>query len=162
MWTAVALTTVMSLAPAQLELKNVRSTHGIMGETRKDDKVLPGDLLVVAFDVEGLKVKETGQIQYSMGMELTKKNKAKPEFKRDPIDLEGENSLGGTSFPAFAMTAIGTDTAPGDYTLKVTIKDRLGKTEKVLEKTFEVVKPKLGFVQTYLTSGNGDPVPPVA
>jgi hypothetical protein len=162
MWTAVALTTVMSLAPAQLELKNVRTTYGIMGETRKDDKLLPGDVLVVAFDIEGLKVKDNGQVLYSMGMELTKKGKPKPEFKRDPQDLEAENSLGGTTLPAFALSVIGTDTVPGDYTLKVTVKDRLGKTEKVLEKQFEVLKPKLGFVQVRLTSGNGDPVPPVA
>ena len=163
MWTAVALTTVMTLAPAQgIELKNVRSTYGIMGETRKSDKLLPGDVLVVAFDIEGLKVKDNGQVLYSMGMELTMKGKAKPEFKRDPTDLEAENSLGGTTLPAFALSVIGTDSAPGEYTLKVTVKDRQGKTEKVLEHPFEVLKPKLGFVQVRLTAGNGDPVPPVA
>ena len=99
MWTAVALTTVMTLAPAQgIELKNVRSTYGIMGETRKDDKLLPGDIFVVHFDIEGLKVKDNGTVLYSMGMELTKKGKAKPEFKRDPQDLEAELSLGGLNF----------------------------------------------------------------
>lgn len=163
MWTAVALTTVMTLAPAQgIELKNVRSTYGIMGETRKDDKLLPGDVLVMHFDIEGLKVKDNGLVQYSMGMELTKKGKAKPEFKRDPLDLEGELSLGGTTLPSYAMTAIGTDSDPGQYTFKITMKDRLSKTEKVLEKTFEVLKPKLGFVQVRLTAPNGDPMPPVA
>ena len=163
MWTAVALTTVMTLAPAQgIELKNVRTTYGIMGETRKDDKLLPGDVLVVHFDIEGLNVKNNGQVLYSMGMELTKKGKAKPEFKRDPQDLEAELSLGGTTLPAFALSAIGTDSEPGQYTFKITMKDRLGKAEKVLEKTFEVLPPKLGFVQVRLTAPNGDPVPPVA
>jgi hypothetical protein len=164
MWTAVALTTIMTLAPAQtsLDLKNVRTTHGIMGETRKTDKLLPGDVLVVAFDIEGLKVKEDGRVFYSMGMELTKKGKAKAEFKRDPQDLEAENSLGGTTLPAFALSVIGTDSTPGEYNLKVTVKDRLAKTEKVLNKTFEVLPLKLGFVQTRLTNSAGDPVPPVA
>jgi len=163
MWTAVALTTVLTLPPAQgLELKNIRTTHGIMGETRKDDKFLPGDVVVVAFDIEGLKVKDDGLVQYAMGMELTKKGKAKPEFKSDPKDLEGENSLGGSTLPAFALSVIGTDSAPGEYSLKVTIKDRLGKTEKVLNKSFEVLPVKLGFVQVRLTSSQGDPVPSIA
>ena len=163
MWTALTLTTVMTLAPAQgIELKNVRTTYGIMGETRKDNKFLPGDFLVVAFDIEGLKVKDTGLVQYSMGMELTKKGKAKPEFKQDPKDLEAENSLGGTILPAFANYLLPNDFAVGEYTLKVTVKDRLGKTEKVLSKTFEVVPLKFGFVQVGLTTPQGFPVPPVA
>ena len=163
MWTALTLTTVMTLAPAQgIELKNVRTTYGIMGETRKDDKLLPGDVLVVAFDIEGLKVKENGLVQYSMGMELTKKGKAKPEFKQDPQDLEAENSLGGTSLPAFANYLLPTDFATGEYTLKVTVKDRLGKTDKVFSKTFEVLPMKLGFVQVGLTTPQGFPAPPVA
>src|SRR3954447_4849741 len=104
MWAALALTTVMSVAPAQIELKNVRSTYGVLGQERKDDKILPGDLLVVAFDIEGLKVKDDGRVLYAMGMELTKKGKEKPEFKRDPQDLEAINSLGGSTLPAFALT----------------------------------------------------------
>jgi len=164
MWTAVALTTIMTLAPAQtsLDLTNVRTTQGIMGEARKVDKLLPGDVLVVAFDIKGLRVKEDGRVFYSMGMELTKKGKDKPEFKRDPQDLEAENSLGGTTLPAFALSVIGTDSTPGEYNLKVTVKDRLNKTEKVLNHKFEVLPIKLGFVQTRLTTGGGDPVPPVA
>ncbi len=163
MWTAVALTTVMTLAPAQgIELKNARSTYGIMGETRKDDKLLPGDIFVVHFDIEGLKVKDNGTVLYSMGMELTKKGKKKPEFKRDSQDLEGELSLGGTTLPSYAMTTIGTDSDPGEYTFKITIKDRLGKTEKVLEKTFEVLQPKLGFIQVHLSAPSRDAVPPIA
>ena len=94
MWTAVALTTVMTLAPAQgLELKNVRTTYGILGETRKDDKILPGDVIILAFDIEGLKAQANGKVEYSMGMEFSKLKAAKPVFKRDPTELEGYNSL---------------------------------------------------------------------
>lgn len=160
MWTALALTAV--LAPAQdLELKNVRTTYGILGQERKDDKFLPGDVLVVAFDIDGLKVQENGKILYAMGMELTKKGGAKPEFKKDPQDLEAFNSLGGTSLPAFALTSLGTDTKEGTYTLKVTIKDRQAKTEKTLTKEFEVVKPDFGFVRVHF-SGGAEPAPAVA
>jgi hypothetical protein len=159
MWTAVALTTVMSLAPAQgLELKNVRTTYGIMGEPRKDDKILPGDVIILAFDIEGLKAKDSGLVQYSMGMEFGKKGAAKPIYKREPSELEADNNLGG-SLPAFAIYPVASDLAPGDYTFKVTVKDLAGKGEKTLEKTYEVVKPKLGFIRVRVTSATEPPVP---
>jgi len=171
MWAALALTTVLNLAPAQaqqpLELKNVRTTHGILGQERKEDKLLPGDILVVAFDIEGLSVKENGSVLYAMGMELTSLDKAdkdkKPKkmFTRDPQDLEAVNTLGGSTLPAFALSVIGTDTEPGRYNLKVIVRDRQTKAEKVLNKTFEVLPKALGFVQVRFTSSSLEPAPPL-
>ena len=163
MLAALALTSVLTVSPAQIDLKNVRTTYGVLGQDRKEDKILPGDILVVAFDIEGLKVKEDGRVLYAMGMELTKKGKDKPEFKRDPQDLEAVNSLGGTKLPAFAFFVTSPDTAPGEYTAKVVVKDRQSKeSEKVLERSFEVLPAKLGFVRTRFTSSTGEPVSPLA
>ncbi len=165
MWAALALTTVLT-APAQtgeLKLTNKRSTIGILGPKREDNKVLPGDLLVVAFDIENLTVKKDGRIFYAMGMELTKKGKAKAEFKRDPQDLEAMNNLGGSTLPTFAMTLVGTDTSPGTYVLKVTVKDRGTKPVKTvtLEEEFEVLPAKLGLVQVKMTNTGGEPAAPL-
>src|SRR5262249_46660303 len=60
MWATLALSAAL-MAPSQkgtLELKNVRMTRGILGQERTDTKLLPGDVFVVAFDIDGLKVKE--------------------------------------------------------------------------------------------------------
>ncbi len=165
MWAALALTTVLT-APAQtgeLKLANKRSTVGIFGPKREDNKVLPGDLLVVAFDIENLTVRKDGRILYAMGLELTKKGKAKPEFKHDPEDKEAMNSLGGSTLPTFAMTLVGTDTPPGTYVLKVTVKDRGTKPVKTvtLEEEFEVLPLKFGLVQFKVTNGAGQPTPPL-
>jgi len=163
MWATLALTAVLT-APAQageLAIKNVRSTHGVLGPTRKENKLLPGDLLVVAFDIENLTVKDDGQILYAMGMEVWRKGAKKPEFKRDPQDMEAANTLGGSTLPSFAMSVIGTQTPPGEYTLKVLVKDR-GKPKGAtvtLEQKFEVVKLELGFVQVKLTNVAAEPVP---
>jgi len=162
MFTTLALTAVLAAAPAQeLELKNVRTTYGVLGQKRTVDEYMPGDVLIIAFDIEGLKVKEDGRVQYAMGMELNRKGKPKPEFKRDPQDLEAINNLGGSTLPAFALSVIGQDTAPGDYTLKVTVKDKNTKAEKTLEKSFKVIAPKFGFVQVRLTNSAGEPAAPV-
>jgi hypothetical protein len=169
MWAALALTTVLT-APAQaggdLAVKNVRSTHGLLGQTRKDDKLLPGDVLVLAFDIDNLKVKDDGTILYAMGVELTQKvkgGKAKPILKRAPQSMEAVNTLGGTTLPGFALQPIGIDYTPGEYTLTVTIKDEGVKPAKTvtLEKTFEVMPIKFGFVQVRVTSPLLDAAPPV-
>jgi len=165
MWAALALSTVLT-APAQggdLAVKNVRSTYGIFGQPRKDNKLLPGDELVIAFDVENLNVKDDGQVLFAMGTELTKKGKPKPEFKREPEEREATNTLGGTSMPHFAFVLLGMDTVPGEYTLKVTFKDLGGKKPVTVtfEEKFEVLPIKLGFVQVKLTTPAGVATPPI-
>jgi len=164
MWATLALTAALQLTPAQqgsLALTNVRVTYGVLGQERKDSKLLPGDIFVVAFDIDGLQIKDDGRILYSMGMELTNKE-GKTQFKKDPQDLETVNTLGGTRLPSFARAVVGTDTPPGEYTLKVTVTDRAAKQTQQLVRTFEVVRPQLGFVRLALTYESGLDAPALA
>jgi hypothetical protein len=148
MWSTLALTTVLALAPAQgaLKLENARSTYGLLGAERTEGKIIPGDMFYLAFDISGLTVAEDGRVLYSMGMQLTGKD-GKVWFKSDPKDLEDYNSLGGTRMPAFALTEVGRDTPPGEYTLTVTVTDRAAKKTETLVKRFEVGEPSFGFVR---------------
>jgi len=164
MWTTLALMT-LSLAPAQASeptFKNARFTYGILGQTRSD-KFLPGDAVVLAFDVQGLSVDGEGYIKYAMGMEISKGGKS--VLKRDLQKLEATNHLGKSNLPSYAIWPIPRDTSsPGEYTMKVTVKD--GKTNKssTLTKKFTVEKTRLGFVQVSLTNATRapEPVPPLA
>ena len=84
MWAALAVSAVLAAVPADagpLQIKNDRFTYGIMGQDRQDNKVIPGDTLVVAFDIDGLQVKEDGKVKYSTAMELLDKD-GKSQFKR--------------------------------------------------------------------------------
>jgi hypothetical protein len=169
MWAALALTTAaLSLAPAQndkdkaLKLSNIRMTYGILGPERKDAKLLPGDVLVVAFDIDNLQVGKDGRIKYAMGMELTRKGEKKAVYKSDPQDLDAVNTLGGTTLPAFALSVIGTDTKKGEYSLKVTVKDRSTNKTTTLTKPFEVLDSDFGLVRVRLTNTGAEPAPPVA
>jgi len=164
MWAALALTTAMSLAPGQggdLKLTNVRTTLGILGPERKVSKLLPGDVLVVAYDIENVKVAADGRVKYAMNIELIKKGVAKPVYKTDPQELVAVNTLGGTTLPAFALVTIGTDQKKGDYTLKVTVKDRSTNKTATLSHDFEVAEPALGLVRVRLTNTAYEPAPPV-
>jgi hypothetical protein len=157
MWTTLALA-ALAFTPAQsgqLQLANDRPTYGIMGATRPDGKVLPGDVYCVTFDVLHLQEDQSGKVSYSMGLELTNP-KGKTQFKRDPQEMEVVNGLGGHSMPAFAAVEIGTDYPAGEYTLKVTVTDRAAKATQTLTRRFEVTPMTFGIVllrTSYATQG---------
>jgi hypothetical protein len=157
MWATLALTAALNLTPGQagsLELTNVRVTTSILGPERKDaknPKVLPGEILVVSFDVTGLQVRNDGQVRYSLGMEVIRKGKDKPEFAAAPAVKEATLSLGGTRLPNFAQATVGLDTKPGEYVMKVSVTDIAAKKTQVLEQKFEVLPIQLGFVRVGLT-----------
>jgi hypothetical protein len=133
-----------------LELSNIRPTYGVLGAPRPDNKVLPGDIYYVAFDIDNVRVDETGKVLYSMGMEVLD-SRNKTQFKQDPPDLEGSNSLGGGHLPAFAKVEIGLDQPPGEYTLRVTVSDRSSKKTKTFQQKFEVLNRQFGLVRVRLT-----------
>ncbi|CAN5611042.1 hypothetical protein BH11PLA2_BH11PLA2_47160 [soil metagenome] len=149
--TAFLLTTTMLFAPAQaaeLKLTNVRNTYGELGGTRPDSKFLPGDVLFVGFDIEGITLGADGRVQYRMLMEVNDKN-AKQMFKQDPSDKVDYVPLGGNKLPGRAYVLIGQDMEPGTYTLKLTVTDNASKQTKSFEKGFEVTKKDFGIVGCY-------------
>jgi len=156
----------------QLELKNVRVTYGILGQERKDSTYLPGDMVVVTFDIEGLTVAADGTVKYSTGMVLTDKLDKKL-FEKDPQELLTANTLGGSRVPAFALTRIGTDQAAGQYTMTVTVSDVAAKdkpTVKLVHKfdikplQFGIVRPSFKYLDMREGGGGGEPLdaPPLA
>jgi hypothetical protein len=154
-----------TLAPAQDELKfeNTRFTYGILGQSRKSDKFLPGDVVTLTFDVRGLKAKDDGMVSYSMGFEITKKGQKKPVQKREPTAMRTLNWLGGGDLPSFAYWPIPMDSeSPGDYEMTITVTDaNNAKKTATLKKAFTVEKPRLGFVRTAFThvARADDPIP---
>jgi hypothetical protein len=168
MWKALAVAlAVAGLVPetaaAQFSLTNVRTTYGLLGLPRPNNDVLPGDILFVAFDIEGIKADDkSGEAQYTMGMELVD-SKGKAVFKQDPRPAGGKLGLGGTRIPSFAHIIIGTDQPPGKYTLKLTVTDR-AKVSKILTLDFMIKPVEFGLVrlQTSFTDyTNQVPAPPV-
>lgn len=149
MWATLALMSALTFTPAQagqLELKNVRVTNGLLGQKRDGTTYLPGDMVVLAFDIEGLQTAADGQVQYSMGMELTDKA-GKKLYGKEPRQSVAVNSLGTSRLPSFALTEIGTDTEPGEYTMTVTVKDMKGGGSVKKEQKFDVKKTELGIVR---------------
>ena len=160
MWATLAFAAALGLAPDQtgpLQLTNARATYGFLGATRPDNKLLPGDVYFVTYDIENITVKN-GKALYKMSMEFLN-SKGKAEFKRDPEDLESTLSLGGTRMPGMASAEVGTETAPGEYTLKVEVTDRSTNKSETLVRKFEVLPKAFGLVQLTLSADPQGKVP---
>ncbi len=154
MLTTLALLSALSLPANQtdkLTVTNVRSTYGVLGAARPDDKVLPGDSYVLSFDIEGVKVADDGKVLYSVGMEVTDSD-GKAQFKQDPRDLEANASLGGNSLPAFAMVNVGHEQKAGKYKVKVTIIDRANRQSTSISHEYEILPKAFGLVHVTMTS----------
>jgi len=166
MWTAVAMTALLTYAPGQvgnLKLNNIRATHGIIGAPRKnpDGKLLPGEVYCLTFDIEGLKVGEDGKVLYAVGMEWTQNGKVLYAEKPQPLEIV--NSLGGSRVPAFVAAQSFPETPPGKYQLKAIVKDRAANTEATFSKEFEIGPREFGLVRLGLSHDveGKIPAPPV-
>lgn len=156
MLTALAMAAILGSAPAQpadLKLTNVRTTVGELGPTRQVTKLLPGDILFIAFEVEGLTIDPLGLAQYSMMMEVTNSTGGRvlppPGDKLEPRELSEFVPLRGNKIPARAYVTAGLDMAAGEYTCKVTVADLKTKASAALTMKFEVAKKDFGIVAVY-------------
>jgi hypothetical protein len=153
MW--ATLTALAALGPAagqagELTLTNVRPAHGVLGPTRAEDRLLPGDSYVVSFDIEGISADASGRVRYAMGTEVSN-SAGRALFRQDARDLEATASLGGR-VPAFARVDVGLDQPPGDYTLRVTVTDRATGRTGALTRQLAVLPRGFGLVRLALTS----------
>ena len=159
MWAPLALAAALQATPAQtgdFALKNARPSHSVLGQTRKDAKYLGGDLIILNYDLQNLKVPEDSVVRYSLALEVTTKG-GKSIYKLEPMEFKAELTVGGTSRPALSVYEIPLDMAPGDYVFTVTGADLQSKQTAKLEYAFEVLPPRLGFIQTglHIPTGQG-------
>src|SRR5438105_1567355 len=128
MFPTLALAAALTLAPAQnsaLDISNARITFGgEFGPSRPDNRLLPGDVFFLAFDIDNLKLDEMGKAQYAIGMEVTDAA-GKSIYSQKPADQDMLLPLGGTKLPARAYVTLGLDQAKGTYNCKVTVVDRV-------------------------------------
>jgi len=142
----------------QLSLTNVRTTHGLLGPDRSKDQLLPGDSLFVSFDIEGIKTDSDGRARYSTGLEVTDRQ-GKVLYAREPHEREATLALGGSHLPAYAHVNIGLDQPPGQYRLKVTVKDVAGGSSQSFTRDVEVLPKAFGLVRLTTTAEHEGQVP---
>lgn len=151
---------VLAGVPAQpageLKLTNVRATVGELGPAREVTKILPGDVLFIAYDIEGITIDGEGVARYTMAMEVVNAAGARilpppSEPKVEPRELTEFLPLRGNKMPARAFVTIGLDQPAGAYTCKVAVTDTKTKATANVSVNFEVVKKDFGVVAVYTT-----------
>lgn len=147
MWCSLAFAAATTFAPAQagLQLTNARFTIGELGGPRPNARVLPGDILFIAYDIDGLTIDAQGGVKFTMALEVT--NAAgKSVLKQDPREIVDFAPLRGNKVPARAFVTVGADQEAGTFTCRVTITDSSGKQSTSLTQKFEVLKKDFGIV----------------
>jgi hypothetical protein len=150
----VALLAALTLAPGdagELKLTNVRSTHCVLGPVRATEQVLPGDSYCLSFDIEGITIDDTGKARYSVALEVAGSD-GKTLFKQEPSDQTVQVALGGDRLPAYAKIDVGLDQKPGDYTLKVMVKDGTSGKSAMLSRSATVLPKDFGMVRLTTSS----------
>jgi hypothetical protein len=148
MLTTLAFLAALPLAPAQagdLSLTNPRLTYGLLGPVRSEPQILPGDNLTLRFEIENLTVDPEGKAKYTIALEAVDAA-GKPVFQQPPRPQEMFLTLGGNSLPGSASLFLAANQAPGEYTLKVLVKDAISGKSAALAQKFTVLPKALGLV----------------
>ncbi len=163
MWTPLAIAMLaVAPTPAQggtLNLSNVRNTYGELGGVRPPSKLLPGDVLFVAFDIEGITIGADGKAEYSLAVEVRGKNDEIVWKDKEPIEKVDFIPLGGSKIPGRAFITIGLDQPAGGYSLKVTVTDKATKSAKTLEQKFEVAPRDFGIAAVFASIDERGTIP---
>jgi hypothetical protein len=139
----LALGLLPSLSGA-VDIKNIRPCYAPFGATRYDTNCLPGDVLFLTYDIENLVLDKNGKASYVTILELLDAQ-GKSIFKKE-TENEVVPQLGGTRMPGDLHVIMGPQQAPGKYSIKLTVHDKLGKDAKAFSYGFNVIAPQFGFV----------------
>ncbi len=146
----VAAFVVLGLVPSlssAVEIKNIRPCWGPFGATRYEAKCLPGDILFVTYDIEGLEVDpKTKKAAYDTTLELLDANDKDKVLFKNPTTNEIVPGLGGARMPGDLHVVMGPKQKPGNYKIRLTINDKIGKQAKAFEYNFEVLPEGFGFI----------------
>ncbi len=149
---ALALLGLSAGPAAALDVKNVRSTYGPFGGVRAGNKLLPGDILWLAFELEGLTMEaDTGLVKYDIKLEVFDGKNPMPIFSRNTPN-QRYLALGQARLSDRAQVIIGIEQAPGKYKVRLTITDKGGKDKKGgpsknFTHDFEILKADFGLIQ---------------
>jgi hypothetical protein len=153
MWITITFAAALSLVAGQagdLSLDNIRTTYGIRGPTRPDNKILPGDALAISFDIAGVKRTAENKVLYKIGMEVAD-SQGKVLFRQNARDLEAALPADSKSLPACATLQVGTAQPPGEYTVKVMVTDRTSGATGEFSRSYTLLPKGFGIVRVTTT-----------
>lgn len=141
-----------------LALEHCRSTYGVLGPERPDNRVLPGDELTICFEIVGAQVAADDKVHYTIGMEVTDRQGI-VRFRQAPRASAVKQAIGRQPLLAAATVHVGMDQPAGEYTVKVTVRDRTAQAAAEFSRTYEVLPRDFGLVQLVVSGDPDAPAP---
>jgi hypothetical protein len=153
MWSTLALSLALQLAPAQngaLAVEGEHFRYGYFGAERKDNAFLPGDVVFLAFNVKNLTFDSSGKASFSIAMEILDGD-GMSRFRQEPRNQQTLDYLGGKMLQSVADMPIPLTAKPGDYTIKLTVTDRATKSAATLTSKTKVLPADFGVIHVHTT-----------
>jgi hypothetical protein len=147
--TILVLAVSTAPASAKLEITNIVATQGPLGPERKTTEVYPLDEVFFRYQVTGVKVDAEGKADVETIMRLVNPN-GRMVLEEKPV-VERQLSLGGNTYTAGARLTVppAEKAPPGEYTLTVQVRDKLGMETASFERkftikatTFQIIVPR--------------------
>jgi hypothetical protein len=143
---------------AAVNIKNVRSTYGPYGGVRPGNKLMQGDALWLAYQIEDLTMEpETGLVKYTVTLEVLDST-GKQILKR-PTPNQRHLTLGKGELSDRAQVVIGSDYGPGKYSVRLTVtdtnikgKEKGGGPSKTVKYDLQLIKEDFGLIQAICPS----------
>jgi hypothetical protein len=145
MMLAVAVAGLLAAAArAELEVKDVQVCDGPLGPTRKTLETYPFDEVFLRAVIAGAKVDDKGKVSVSKTVELV--DPGGKVLVTQKQDVGGVLALGGATFLDTTSLNLGGGVAPGEYTVKVTLKDNVADKSVTVERKLKCKAVKFALV----------------
>jgi len=129
-----------------LEIKNIRPSYGPFGATRSETKLLPGDVMFISYELDGLGIDpKTSKTNYDTTLEFVDAKDKVLFMKKNPNN-ELLPMLGTGRMPGDLHIIVPPGQPAGKYAIRFTVHDRVGKEAKVFTYPIEVLPQGFGFV----------------
>jgi hypothetical protein len=136
-------------AAAKMEIINIMAAQGPLGPERKTSEVYPLDEVYFRYQVTGVKVDAEGKVDVETTMRLVNPNGKMVVEEKPPV--ERQLSLGGNTYTSGARLVVpaAEKAPPGEYTMTVQVRDKLGMETASFERkftikatTFQIIVPR--------------------
>lgn len=158
LWSVLlGLTLLAAPVRAKLEVRDIQASYGPLGPRRPSLEAVPGDEIFFRYTITGIRTDESGRARGELRLQVTSPDGKVLIDNKEAIG--GVLALGGQTLPGTAQVSFGPDMPPGDYTLRVTIRDTLGADSTSFERTLTCVRPAFALVQLRFSLDEAGEIP---
>lgn len=139
-------------ARADLALRNIQAAYGALGPERKSVDYFPHDEVFFRYTITGLQTDRQGDIDVLIESRIVDENGKVIPGSRDPV--KGKLHLAAGTFSGSSRVPLGSQFAPGEYTLIVMVTDNLASESVQFSRKFRVKPAEFAIVAPRFSYGD--------